>query len=157
MSFQPSLITPQQIYDAVSTDLPTDFFIQNIEAKDELFARIKATAKRRGMLSYSELVRGIKFDCPTISTEPFEITTYDWRGVDRKMMGCELALMTHRTILDTGCIISSVVVDSTQNAPSKTLFEWLCDLELLPNMEETTVLSFWIHQVKLTHEYFKTH
>lgn len=156
--FQPSHISTLQIYEAVTKDLSDNAeYIINQNASDEMYARLQAAGRARKMISYSELVSGIRFECPNISTSPFVIATFDWRGIDRKMIGHELARLTQRTVRDAGCIISSLVVDKTNNAPSKVFFEWLNDIGILPNMDEMTVLSFWAHQVRLTHEFFKTH
>lgn len=156
--FVPASITPEFIHEKIggfSADHSPR--ARNQAAIDELYQRIRRRAKARGMMSYSELVRGIKFECPELYSEPFEIVTFDWKGADRKFIGGTLAQMLTETILETRCIITSIIVDANANAPSKILFDWLYDVGVLPDLNVSTVDSFWVHHVKQTHEWFKTH
>lgn len=158
--FNPTQVSASFIHDKVKADIAQAsdaWFIENQDARDKLKERIAEAGRKRKLISYSELVQGIKFECSTISPKPFEIHSFDWTGPQRRMIGHELARITEQTVEDAGCIITTIVVDKTENSPSKVLFGWLYDVGVLPDLEEGTVLAFWAHQVKLTHEYFKTH
>lgn len=156
-SFTPSSISAAVIHEKLGGNVDHSPRARNKEAVDELYARLRQAAKLRRMITYSELVRGIKFECPEIKSEPFEIVTFDWSGLDRKFIGGTLAQMLSDTILETGCIITSIIVDKNENAPSSILFDWLHRREVIPDLDENTVLSFWIYHVKKTYEWFKTH
>lgn len=152
--------SPQYIHQQVVASLAESngaFSITNQEAMDALYERIAMAGRTRKMLSYSELVRGIKFECAEVSDKPFEIFAFDWQGPMRRMIGYALARITERTILDAGCIITTVIIDNTNNTPSRILFEWLHDMGIIPDLEENTILAFWATHVTKTQEYFKNH
>lgn len=157
MTFDATKLLAQEIrdrlgYDSLHEPKATD------AARAEIYERIRQAAKQRKMITYSDLVRGIKFTHPQMRNgEPFEILTFDWKGWDRKFIGGTLAQLTCDTLVTHDCLITSLVVDKGENAPSKILFEWLCDMNVIPDLDERTVLGFWAHHVKKTFEYFKTH
>jgi hypothetical protein len=156
--YDPRTLSAKNLFQYLGSNTETHHpYPTNPESIAEIKRRLVATAKKRGLVTYSDLVRGIKFVHPERGTEPFEIFTPDWKGWERKFIGAILAQTTCETALETGCVITSIVVDAGENAPSKILFEWLAEIGVIPDTDEMTVLSFWAHHVKQTHEYFKTH
>jgi hypothetical protein len=157
MSYDPRTTSAQEIHELLGAGAEQHQpYPTNPEAVEEIKRRIAETAKKRGMITYSNLVRGIKFQHPERGPDPFEIITFDWKGWDRKFIGAILAQITCDTILETGCVTTTIVVDSISNEPSKILFSWLESIGVIPDGEMNTVLAFWAHHLKLTHEYFKT-
>jgi hypothetical protein len=157
MTFDATKLSAQMIRDRLGYDSQHEPKAADA-ARNEIYERIRQAAKQRKMLTYSELVRGIKFTHPQMRNgDPFEIVTFDWKGWDRKFIGGTLAQLTCDTLVSHGCLITSLVVDKGENAPSKILFEWLHDMGVLPDLEARTVDGFWATHVKKTFEYFKTH
>ena len=50
--------------------------------------RVAETGKRFGLISYTDLVKGVVFHYPNINSgEGYRIDTYDWSGLDRRIVG----------------------------------------------------------------------
>ena len=60
---------------------------QDSNAKDELEARITAAARKRALITYSDLVRGITFRLPSLVEPVHTIDTNDWQDLDRVIVG----------------------------------------------------------------------
>lgn len=57
---------------------------QDPRAVEELQQRIEETARKRDLITYSDLVRGVTFNIPALNDgDPFEIDTGYWREIDR--------------------------------------------------------------------------
>jgi hypothetical protein len=103
--FNPIQVSASVIHDKVKADIAQAsdaWFIENQDARDKLRERIAEAGRKRKLISYSELVQGIKFECSTISPKPFEIHSFDWTGPQRRMIGHELARITEQTVEDAG-------------------------------------------------------
>lgn len=138
-----------------------DHFVPtNTEVFDQMKERISRHAMSRGSLTYSDLVQGLTFVCPAFGNQPHQITTWDWLGPERQMIGTCLALIA-RDYLRAGadCLVTSVVVYATNddggNLPSPLLFRWLEELGVLPDTSEATKYQFWGEQVNKTIRYFR--
>jgi hypothetical protein len=127
-------------------------------ARAEMLDRIVATAKKLGLITYSDLVRGLTFRLPTVRDgAPFSIDTHEWTGLDRRVVGDFLGHISMETYLNAGFMASALVVSRQTFAPSDLFFEWMEELKVLPNLKEDTVLAFWAEQVHKPHQWYSTH
>lgn len=118
--------------------------------------RIAETGRKFGLISYSDLVKGIEFHYPNISDgRTYRIDTYDWSGLDRRIIGDCLGYLSMESYLEAQFMASALVIGRLESKPSDSFFEWMEYLDVLPNLKEDTVLAFWAEQVKKSHHWFK--
>ncbi|MCA1614006.1 MAG: hypothetical protein LC800_07620 [Acidobacteria bacterium] len=123
----------------------------------ELERRIAETGRKLGLITYSDLVKGIDFHLPNIRNgEAYRIQIYDWSGLDRAILGEFLGYISARSYRESGFMASALVVNSTGLEPSEQFFEWMERLGVLPDTNKNTVLAFWADQVHKAHNWFKT-
>jgi hypothetical protein len=109
-------------------------------------------------VTYSNLVRGVKFHLPNIRNgEAYEIRTFDWSGLDRALIGEFLGYISKRSYEKAKFMASSLVVMSEEMRPSPHFFEWMKKLGILPSLDEGTVTKFWLEQVNKAHDYYKSY
>jgi hypothetical protein len=119
------------------------------QALAELKDRIVAAAKKTKMLKYSELVSGVAFRLPNINNgEPYHITTWNWTGLDRRIIGDFLGYISKETYLEEGFLLSALVIGSLESRPSDLFFEGLKKWGILTDLSEDTVNAFWAKQVQ---------
>ena len=127
-------------------------------ARAEMLDRIVATARKLGLITYSDLVQGLTFRLPNIQNgAPFRIDTRDWTGLDRRVVGDFLGFISMESYLRGGFMASALVVSRQTFAPSDLFFEWMEELKVLPNLRQDTVLAFWADQVNKAHQWYSTH
>jgi hypothetical protein len=120
--------------------------------------RIAETGRNLELITYSDLVKGIVFHLPNIGDgKPYQITIYDWSGLDRLLIGDFLGYISTRSYAAHGFMASALVVSSTAYKPSEHFFQWMRDLQILPNTHEDTVLAFWASQVNKAHNWYRAH
>lgn len=148
---------PRHMFDLISQHHATQEDLAGLywltdDNMDELLQRILAAPT---VLTYSQLVAGIRFECESIK-DPFFITSESWQsGIFRKIIGVALGRITERTLLDAGCVITTIVVDKGESKPSEMLFEWMANLGILPDRTEDTKLVFWADQLRKTHQFIR--
>ena len=109
-------------------------------------------------INYSELVRGINFTVPTLhGGKPYEIDVDHWTELDRALIGDFLGVVSARSYERAKFMASALVVLKDERKPSWHFFQWMEMLGVLPNLDDDTVLAFWIEQVNKAHEWFKVH
>lgn len=129
---------------------------KDMEALSILRDRIAETGRKFGLISYSDLVSGIEFHYPNINDgKPYHIKTYDWSGLDRKIIGDCLGYLSKESYLEAGFMCSALVIGREESMPSETFFEWMKYLDVLPNLKKDTVLNFWQEEVKKAHQWYK--
>ena len=129
---------------------------KDLEAVNELTGRIAETGRKFGLISYSDLVKGIEFHFPNIAGgRTYRIDTYDWSGLDRRIIGDCLGYISWRSYTEAQFMASALVIARLESKPSDIFFEWMETLGVLPNTKEDTVLAFWSLQVKKAHHWYK--
>jgi hypothetical protein len=119
--------------------------------------RIADTGRDLKLVTYTDLVKGVDFRLPNINNRnPYQINTYDWSGLDRKIIGDFLGYASYRSYVKHGFMASALVVNRDEYRPSWHFFSWMKDLNVLPDLEESTVLAFWIDQVNKAHNWYKS-
>ena len=117
--------------------------------------RIEDTGRYFGLISHSDLVKGVEFHYANINDgRAYRIDTYDWSGLDRRIIGDCLGYLSMESYLEAGFMCSALVIARLESRPSDTFFEWMEYLDVLPDLEEDTILAFWAEQVKKAHHWY---
>lgn len=128
---------------------------KDLQALAKLRDRIETAGRTFGLISYSDLVKGIDFHFPNISGgRAYRIDTYDWSGLDRSIIGDCLGYLSMESYLKAGFMCSALVIARLESKPSDIFFEWMESLGVLPNVKEDTVLKFWSDEVKKAHQWY---
>lgn len=135
---------------------------ENPEAIQAMKERIAEYARRRQLLSYSELVSGILFIKPKyFGKEPHLINTYSWTGDERHMIGTALAQIVMETVGESNCIITTIVTHKNPNEfgtlPSEVFWKWIQSLGVIDTINEQEVMMFWGQQIEATFRYYRNH
>lgn len=121
-----------------------------------LEGRIAETGRNLGLITYSDLVKGVTFHLPNIRHgDNYQIAIYDWSGLDRTILGDFLGYISTRSYLQAEVMASALVVNRFEYRPSEHFFEWMKALAVLPDTHEDTVLAFWAGQVNKAHNWFQ--
>jgi len=129
---------------------------QDLVAINELTTRIADTGRKFGLISYSDLVRGVNFHYPNINNgEAYQIFTHDWSGLNRRIIGDCLGYISWRSYTEAKFMASALVIARLESKPSDIFFEWMESLGVLPDVNEDTVLAFWSEQIKRAHHWYK--
>ena len=127
-------------------------------ALEELTRRVADAGRGRCLVTYSDLVRGVRFCLPNVRQgEPFEIDVEEWTGQDRQIVGDFLGAISAESYRRGRFFASALVVGKVQSQPSGHFFEWMEQLGVLPNLREDTVLAFWAEQVNKAHRWYQSH
>ena len=120
--------------------------------------RIAQTGKHEDLINYSDLVRGVKFQIPTINGgKPYEIHVHNWIDLDRALIGDFLGKVCARSYERGRFMASALVVNKGEAEPSWHFFQWMQTLDVLPDLSKDTVLKFWSEQVSAAHKWFQSH
>lgn len=123
----------------------------------ELEKRIAQEGRKRRLITYSELVKDVVFHLPNVRNgAPYRIKTYDWSGLDRAIVGSFLGYISLRSYREAGFMASALVVNSAELKPSRHFFEFMQELAVLTDKDETAVLGFWADQVNKAHRYYRS-
>jgi hypothetical protein len=129
---------------------------KDLAAATELEHRIADSARKLGFVTYSHLVKDVTFRLPNVAGGgPYQIRTYDWSGLDRRILGDFLGYISTQSFLKAGFLATALVVSSTELKPSDMFFSWMKDLGALPDLREDTVLAFWSRHFKAGLQWYK--
>ncbi len=130
---------------------------QDLDAVISLEERIAETGKNGDLIPYSDLVRGVLFNLPTVNDKPFYITSHDWTGLNRKILGDFMGYISTRSYVAHGFMASVLVVNKIgDQKPSDIFFRWMQSLGVLPDGKPSTRDKFWSDEVKKAHRWYKT-
>ena len=130
---------------------------KDASALDELEARIASAGRRRGLATYSDLVRGITFDLPNVKQPPFQIDVTDWRDFDRAVIGDFLGYISERSYDKAGFFASALVVGKLDGSPGWGYYDLLKQLDLIPAAQSEEALGMWADHVRKAHTWFERH
>lgn len=129
---------------------------KDLQALGVLRSRIEETGRKFGLISYSDIVKNVEFHYPNINNGvTYRIDTYDWSGLDRRIIGDCLGYLSTESYLKAGFMCSALVIARLESKPSDIFFEWMESLRVLPNINEDTVVVFWSNEVKKAHHWYK--
>src|SRR4051794_21544648 len=76
----------------------------------ELERRIADAARRRSLITYSDLVRGVRFNLPNLRERERTIDVADWQELDRAIVGDFLGYISQRSYERQRFFSSALVV-----------------------------------------------
>lgn len=126
------------------------------QAYAEIKRRVEEAGRQTKMLRYSELANGVEFHLPNIrSGNAYTINTWDWTGIDRRIIGEFLGYLSMESWRDAGFMASALVISGEEYQPSDQFFLWMKELGVLPNTRRETVMQFWSEQVRLAFAHYR--
>lgn len=126
---------------------------QDTQALDKLRSLLQRTARKKTIITYSELVEGITFNIDSVNDgHPFQIHTDPWQDLDRVIIGDFLGKLASESYRDYGFMISALSVNATTMSPSKYFFRWAKELGLLKDNSEEGRDIFWNTQLQKAYD-----
>jgi hypothetical protein len=121
----------------------------------EFKKRIENTGHGEGLISYSELVKGITFHLPNVNKgQPFQIDIHEWSILDRAILGEFLGYISMLSYRKAKFMASALAISqSNDQRPSKHFFDWMKRLGILAGRDAD---DFWQEQVRKAYDWFKT-
>ncbi|HZQ75082.1 MAG TPA: hypothetical protein VFB08_19370 [Burkholderiales bacterium] len=126
------------------------------KALKELEKRIAIAARKRGLITYSDLVRGVTFDLPNLQ-KPRTIDVTDWQEIDRAIVGDFLGYISKRSYEHAKLFSSALVVSKMDGSPGEGFYSLLKQLGLIPNTRSAKALALWAEHVAKAHTWFAKH
>jgi hypothetical protein len=134
-----SLLSAGDVMDPIAEQLRAiewEYADQDLAALAILSQRIQETGRNFGLISYSDLVKGVDFHYPYINGgRAYEISIYDWSGLDRRIVGDCLGYLAKESYLEAGFMNSALVIARLESKPSDLFFEWMVKLGLIEGMK----------------------
>ena len=125
-------------------DMPAFLFAGALNAKTWHYAdgdhgallqmgrRIAAVGKRRNLIHYSELVRGITVRLPNIDdSHPFELGVPEWRDLDRAILGDFLGRLCVDSYSRGQFLASALVTSKETKEPSEGFWNLVTEIGML--------------------------
>lgn len=122
----------------------------------EIKRRVEAAGRKTKLLRYSELANGVDFHLPQIREgATYMINTWDWTGLDRRIIGEFLGYLSMESWRNAGFMASALVISGQEYQPSDLFFSWMKELGVLPDVKPDTVMRFWSEQVRLAFAHYR--
>ena len=118
--------------------------------------RIAFAGRKRSLITYSDLVRGVTFDLPNLQQSRI-IDTSDWHDLDRAVVGSFLGYISMRSYERAKFFASALVVNKTDGSPGDGFYNLLRDLGLIPNKNSPKALDLWAEHVAKAHTWYTMH
>jgi len=122
----------------------------------EIKRRVEVAGRQTKMLRYSELANGVEFHLPSIRAgNAYMINTWEWTGLDRRIIGEFLGYLSMESWRDAGFMASALVISGEEYQPSDQFFLWMKELGVLPDTRPEAVMQFWSEQVRLAFAHYR--
>lgn len=119
--------------------------------------RIAAIGRKRGLLTYSDLVKGVEFSLPNLRDGERTIDVGDWQELDRAIIGDFLGYISMRSYEQAGFFSSALVVAKTDGSPSEGFYSLLRDLGLIASGRTDKAMYLWADHVAKAHTWYAAH
>ena len=126
------------------------------KAVRELEARIAVAARKRGLITYSDLVRGVTFNLPNLQ-KPRTIDVADWQELDRAIVGDFLGYISKGSYERAKHFSSALVVSKMDGSPGEGFYSLLHQLGLISSTRSAKALDLWAEHVAKTHTWYAKH
>ena len=124
------------------------------EALAELERRIAGAARRRSLITYSDLVRGVRFNLPNLREGERTIDVADWQELDRAIVGDFLGYISQRSYEHHRFFSSALVVTKTDGAPSEGFYTLMRDLGLISSGKTDKAMYLFADHVAKAHTWY---
>lgn len=128
----------------------------DVTALGTLEQRIATVGRKRGLITYSDLARGVTFDLPNLR-EPRIIDVTDWQDLDRAIVGNFLGYISMRSYERSRFFSSALVVSKMDGSPGEGFYNLLVELALIPRVRSAKALDIWAEHVAKAHTWFSKH
>ena len=122
----------------------------------ELEERIAAAGRKRGLITYSDSVRGVTFNLPNVQ-KPRTINVTDWQELDRAIVGDFLGYISKRSYERAKLFSSALVVSKMDGSPGEGFYSLLKQLGLISNARSAKALDLWAEHVAKAHTWYAKH
>jgi hypothetical protein len=120
----------------------------------ELERRIADAARKRGLLTYSDLVRDVRFNLPNLRDGDRTIDVSDWEELDRAIVGDFLGYISQRSYERHGFLSSALVVTKLDGLPSEGFYTLIRDLGLISSGKTDKAMYLWSDHVAKAHTWY---
>ncbi len=126
------------------------------KALAELERRIAVQGRAGKTIVYSDLVRGVRFDLPSLKDSPRYIDIHAWQPLDRSIVGDFLAEISRRSY-ERGRFLASALAVNAEGFPGDGFYSLLTELGLIPMKTSSLGLEVWVEHVKKAQAWYKQH
>lgn len=134
-------------------DIEWSYATGDPKALKELEERIAAAARKRKLVTYSDLVRGVTFDLPNVQ-KPRTIDVTNWQELDRAIVGDFLGYISKRSYDRAKLFSSALVVSKMDGSPGEGFYSLLKELGLIPHARSSKALDLWAEHVAKAHTWY---
>jgi hypothetical protein len=131
------------------------FAPQDPTALSELEGRVALAGKKRGLLTYSDLVRGITFRLPSLREPNRKIDVMEWEDLDRAIVGDFLGFMSMRSYELGQFFSSALVVSKMDGSPGEGFYSLLKELGLIAASKTDKAMYIWADHVAKAHTWYQ--
>jgi len=126
-------------------------------ARAELKRRIAEAGRRRTLITYSDLARGISFHLPNLKDPQHQIDVHDWQDLDRAIIGDFLGYLSMQSYEEAGFLSSALVVGKIEGSPGEGFYNLLRDLGLIASSKSDKAMILWADHVAKAHTWYSKH
>lgn len=138
-------------------NIPWHYGDQDPQALAELEARVAAAGRQRALITYSDLVRGVRFNLPNLSDGERIIDPSDWSDLDRALIGSFLGYMSMRSYEAAGFFSSALVVSKMDGSPGEGFYNLLKELGIISSSKTDKAMYIWADHVAKAHTWYTRH
>jgi len=125
------------------------------DALSQLTERIAQAGRQGRLITYSDLVRGVKFCISTVNGgNPFEIDPHDWSDLDRAIVGDFLGLISCQSYSSAKVFASALVVSKADGTPGPGFGQLMRDLGIVMSPSKDAELECWITEVQNAYRWY---
>jgi hypothetical protein len=133
------------------------YAVQDKEALAELEQRLEQAARKRSLITYSDLVRGITFNLPSLRQPIRAIDVSDWQDLDRAIVGDFLGYRSMRSYEQGGFFVSALVVSKLDGSPSEGFYALMKELGLVASSKTDQAMYLFAEHVAKAHTWYERH
>jgi hypothetical protein len=123
-------------------------------ARAELDRRIAEVGRKRGLITYSDLVRGMTFNLANLREPRHQIDTGDWQDLDRAILGDFLGYLSMESYERAGFFSSALVVSKQDGSPGEGFYNLLKELGLIASSKTDKAMYLWADHVAKAHTWY---
>lgn len=124
------------------------------KALTELEQRIAEIARKRSLITYSDLIRGVTFSLSNLKDGQHRIDPAEWQELDRAIIGDFLGYLSMRSYEAAGFFSSALVVTKTDGSPGEGFYTLLRELGLVSKAKTDKAMYLWADHVAKAHTWY---
>lgn len=121
----------------------------------EIGRRVAAVGRKRALVHYSTLVRGLELRMPNVDAgTPFELGVPDWIDLHRTILGEFLGRLSLESYQRGAFLATALVTAKGTQEPGEGFWSFVEELGLFTSTSPNRRLTFWSRQVQLAHAWY---